>query len=370
MPYIKLSDAAREAQTNEKYLRKLVCEGSIRAISETRGTTKRWQVDTDCPRYQKLLARLAPTPSDDGQIPSNHPIDWAVWESMCRLGEEIVKYPCSDATIKNYKQTLQRFLKTYRAINRDTLRESMQAYQARETKDRDYFAAKRLVYRSVMSMAKYYVFKGYETPGFVEGLRHLRPSQKIKNPQRRCYSEPDISFVIETINSAVDKDGKPVFSEYNKTLNTALVAFSFYTGVRATELAGILMDDVDLPNKAIKVHGKGGVNRFVGVHKDLLRYIKAYLTVRPRGKERNLFLSEDGTALDRHSIFKRMRNVGKWSKMKLAPHDLRRTAITWMLNKKKIPMTLVRDAVGHRTLAMINIYTKPTAQDVIEAMSQ
>ncbi len=357
------------AQTNKDYLHKLIKSGELSARSDQRGKLKYWCVDIDCPRFLKLLSRQNSSRQTKSHLPpTEHPIDWEVWEAMCKRGEEIVKRRCSVRTIQNYRYYIERFFTQYSQLNRGTLRQALAVYEARETPEKDYYTPKSHLYFALMTIAKYYIYSGFETNELIKSLEFLRPKKGHTVVSRKCFSEATVRKTVNEIQTVRTKRNAPAYNDYNAALNTALIYTAFFTGARSSEICAIRMQDVDFKAQSIRLFGKGNKERYVGMSQELKQAIQSYLKIRPTSKSDTLFLSEGNTPLKAPYLHRRVKRAGKWINEDLAPHAIRRTSITWMLNTKKLPMPLVRDAVGHSSLAVTNIYTKPTANDVIEAM--
>lgn len=367
--FVKINEAAEIAQTDSDYLHKLVRRQELPARFEQKGRLKYWFVDIESPRFVKLLSRLEKSnvKASKNALYNGHRLDWHVWETMCKRGEEIVNRSCTDRTIRNYRYYIERFFSKHPYLNRDTLREELALYEARETPESDFYTPKSHLYFALMTVAKFFVHCELESYDLVKSLEYMRPKKKRTVVSRQCYTETVIRDTVKEIQTARTKKNAPAYNEYNATLNTALIYAAFFTGARSSEICGIRLQDVDFQKGSIRLFGKGGKERYVGMSTELQEAIKDYLKLRSDGGE-TLFLSECGKPLRAPYLHRRIKRAGKWIDENLAPHAIRRTAITWMLNHKKLPMPLVRDAVGHSSLAVTNIYTRPTANDVIDAM--
>lgn len=359
------------AQIDSDYLHKLIKRGELPARFDQKGKLKYWYVDIDSPRFLKLLARLQPTIQGKPSILSTgHHIDWDVWEAMAKRGEEIVKRRCSPRTIQNYRYYIERFFTQYRQLSRETLRQALAAYEAKETPEKDFYTPKSHLYFALMTIAKYFVFMGYETSELIKSLEFLRPKKGHTVVSRKCFTEATVRDTVHQVQTARTKRNAPAYSDYNAALNTALIYTAFFTGARSSEICAIRIKDADFKAGSIRLFGKGGKERYVGMSQELKQAIQSYLQLRPPSKSDILFLGDTGKPLQAPYLHRRIKRAGKWINVDMAPHAIRRTSITWMLNTKKLPMPLVRDAVGHSSLAVTNIYTKPTANDVIEAMKE
>ena len=211
------------AQTDSDYLHKLIKRGELSARFEQKGKLKYWYVDIDSPRFSKLLARLKSINKKPPKLTTEHPIDWIQWEAMAKRGEEIVKRRCTPRTIKNYRSHIERFFSKYPQLNRNTLRQALAEYEARETPERDFYTPKSHMYFALMTIAKYFVHMGYETNELIKSLEYLRPKRGNTIVSRKCFTEATVRSVVQEIQTARTQRNAPAYNEYNIALNVALV---------------------------------------------------------------------------------------------------------------------------------------------------
>jgi integrase len=369
--WLPIGEATKLANVSSvQWLHKLIKKGELPAYYEQRGQLKYWYVDANSERFQKLLNRNDPE-AQQKAIRTNHPIDWDEWKAMCQRGEELVNKTCTERTVENYRYNIDKFFETHKALSRDTLRAALKFYEDKEIpKKRDYFWSKNAVFFALLTVAKYYVHKGYETPEFVKGLEHLRPIQKVKNRSVRWYEAEIIQETAMKVQTAKTKRNAAAYSEYNAVLNTALVYTALYTAARSSEIAEIRLGDINWREETIQIHGKGGKIRPVGISKTLKQALRAWLAKRPNyAKADHLFVDERfGHPMKPDYIHKRIKRAGNWMKITLAPHDIRRSALTWYLTEKGLDLATVRDIAGHADFKTTNKYSQPPTKRVVEAM--
>jgi site-specific recombinase XerD len=112
--------------------------------------------------------------------------------------------------------------------------------------------------------------------------------------------------------------------------NLAMVLLMLDSGIRASELIGLQLREVDWDRGVFKVFGKGAKERFVplgGTAKQaLLRYVHVFRPKPARDDVDNLFLSVDGYPLTVNALTQIMRRLGKNSGVtRLHAHLLRHT---------------------------------------------
>lgn len=142
----------------------------------------------------------------------------------------------------------------------------------------------------------------------------------------------------------------------------AILLFLLDTGVRASELCGIRLRDLD--GEFVRVLGKGKKERLVPMSHRTLAAILHYLHERHGQHERFLFTTLDGRRLKRHSLQRIVLRIGQRAGVeKVHPHRFRHTfAVNYLANGGDA-FTLQR-ILGHSTLAMVNRYLNLATEDL------
>jgi integrase len=222
-----------------------------------------------------------------------------------------------------------------------------------------------------MSVARFMVFKGEETQDFLRSLELLRPKPGRTRVSRPCHKEVVIQAAIDKFGTAKNKRGVRAYRYYDELLNKTLVALAYYTAARSSELCGIKLSHIDFKKGSIRLYGKGNKERVVGICHRLRSALISYKQERPTSNSPYLLLSAQGRPLTKDAISRRYQRLRKYLGVSdFKAHSVRASAITDWLNEKKVPMSIVRDAVGHSNLSVTSLYARPTENDVIEAMRQ
>lgn len=133
------------------------------------------------------------------------------------------------------------------------------------------------------------------------------------------------------------------------------------TGVRVHEVVGFRYEDIDLPNRAIRLIGKGRRERQVFLTNDWIATLaEAYLTVRgsydlPHSRLLfNLQFEPLTTAAMRARLAKAARAAGV--EQRVTPHMLRHTAATQLI-EAGVDIRYIQRLLGHASLSTTEIYT-------------
>ena len=141
------------------------------------------------------------------------------------------------------------------------------------------------------------------------------------------------------------------------------------TGIRAGELVGMQITNVDWERGVIRVFGKGAKERFVPIgstaKQSLLRYVQTFRPKPAREDIGNVFLSVDGYPLTVNAIVHIMSRLAKASGVpRLHAHLLRHTSgVQYLVNggdTKSLQMYL-----GHATAEMTNHYEQLTEEHML-----
>jgi integrase/recombinase XerD len=151
----------------------------------------------------------------------------------------------------------------------------------------------------------------------------------------------------------------------------AMLETLYSTAVRARELLGLNLCDVDLPEGTLFVReGKGRKDRVLPLGQKATEALKVYLektrpvceTSKSKGA---LFMSRFGKRLDYPNlmvVLRRYRGKGK-----IPPHKIRHAAALGML-KNGADIRYIQEFLGHESITTTQIYLRLFPQDLKEAM--
>lgn len=144
--------------------------------------------------------------------------------------------------------------------------------------------------------------------------------------------------------------------------NACILELLYSTGVRASELVSISINDIDFYNNRIKIIGKGNKERYVlfgNRCEDLLnRYLKESRIVLNKKNSNYLFLNKLGDNITVRSIENIVNDVVSEASLKfsISPHVLRHTFATHLLDNGA-DLNSVKELLGHENLNTTSIYT-------------
>ncbi|MDT7552121.1 MAG: integrase/recombinase XerD [Pseudonocardiales bacterium] len=153
----------------------------------------------------------------------------------------------------------------------------------------------------------------------------------------------------------------------------ALLELLYSTGARISEAVGLDVDDLDVEQRIVRLHGKGGRDRIVPVGRPALAAVDAYrvrarpeLTRRGRGGAA-LFVNARGARLSRQSAWHTLRAAADAAGLvaEVSPHTLRHCFATHLL-AGGADVRVVQELLGHASVTTTQIYTHVTVDTLRE----
>jgi integrase/recombinase XerD len=143
----------------------------------------------------------------------------------------------------------------------------------------------------------------------------------------------------------------------------AILELFYSSGLRVSELAGLMLQQVDLESGFLRVFGKGSKERVVPVGGKAASALTVYLAsarphfVKPKTGSQ-LFLSERGTALSRQMLWVLVKKYAKRAGITktVKPHLLRHSFATHLLGGGA-DLRAIQEMLGHANIATTQIYT-------------
>lgn len=149
----------------------------------------------------------------------------------------------------------------------------------------------------------------------------------------------------------------------NHLRNEAILLTLVDTGIRASELCGLKLSDIE--GGYLRVMGKGSKERRVPISPIAMEKLLLYIEGTPaRKRNAPVFWSESGVQLDRNALRLMIYRIGDEAHVKNAhPHKFRHTfALNYLLNGGD-PYTL-QMILGHSTMDMVKRYLNLTSREV------
>ena len=182
----------------------------------------------------------------------------------------------------------------------------------------------------------------------------LKTQKKIQLP----FSENEMVNVLDLDNYEDNFTG----------VRDRLIIDLFYTtGIRRIELIQLMISDLNINNKHIKVFGKRNKERIIPLIDSTINILNKYLSYRDELKsdETFLFITSKGKPVYEKLIY---RIINKYfdtisTKVKKSPHIIRHSFATHLLNNGA-DLNSVKDLLGHSSLAATQVYTNRSIDEI------
>ena len=183
---------------------------------------------------------------------------------------------------------------------------------------------------------------------------HLKenPLAEIEIPRREKHLPKVLPWSV----------AEQVVAGESRARNRAILAVLVYSGLRRGEVVrlnvGSLQREGDV---ALRVRGKGNKERVVGVPRQVVEVIDAYVATRPGAQpEEPMFLGSGGRRITARVITKAVARAGRRLKAHLYPHLFRHTYAT-RLHELGTDLLVIQGLLGHESVATTEIYTRVSA---------
>ena len=160
--------------------------------------------------------------------------------------------------------------------------------------------------------------------------------------------------------------------------NAAMILVAFKHGMRASEVCNLRLADVDLKAGEIVIRRLKGSLKTTQPLVDLAgqpllsekRVLRAWLEAR-RDSSDYVFVSQKGGKLDRSAFFRAFQSAARQAGLspdKCHPHSLKH-ALGFALVAANVNLAIVKQALGHRSIASTAVYTTPTDEQAGKAVT-
>ena len=232
--------------------------------------------------------------------------------------------------------------------------------------------------KSYLSDAKEFVEKGYsfDKEGIRQFIFDLLDTEKSASTINRKLASLSVFFEFLKSMGVVDKNYVkltekpkndkylPAFLEVDEIVglleniknlrDRALLELIYSSALRAGEVLGLNVEDIDFDKLKIRVRRKGAKEMYIPISKRASDYLKAYINGRQEGP---VFLNRYGKRLSDRSLRKIVKKYAlKTIAKDISPHTLRHSRATHLLNSG-MDLRLLQKFLGHNTIKATQIYT-------------
>jgi site-specific recombinase XerD len=297
---------------------------------------------------------------------------------------------CAEAAVENtslsFEEAVAMFLEYLRSY-RSCVAVSVQAY------GRDLHSFAQFLTQSLGQVPPSDQITRQQVMQFAVGLTHLAPlSVRRKlwalssffsflqdmgyvagNPAKRLPLPKLARHVPVTLT---EEDAQRLLQAAQRPWHQCLVVLLLSTGMRRSEVAQISLEDLDLENRQLLVHGKGAKERVVPLADQAIVAIEEYLPHRRQTESHRLFVSQFGKPINGRAISRMLQRSLQKAGLAgrgITPHKLRHTFATHLI-RSGADIRTVQELLGHADIGTTARYlhsdvrTKLAAVEKLEGM--
>jgi tyrosine recombinase XerC len=281
-----------------------------------------------------------------------------------------VERGASEYTLRNYRQALTEFIRWFGSEHERSpdwpqlQRDDFRAYLRFLGRNKLSRAATRLRFSALRSFYKFLIRRGALSSSPIKNVALPKPERRLPRfltPQQMLDL---LNAPLTELNQARAHAEKP--PEPAPYLRDVAILETFYScGLRVSELCGLTAEDIDWPNRLVRVRGKGKKERVVPIGQPALTAIQTYwnhLSAAPTGSLPVFLVHEHkGKPISPRVVQLRLKRYLAAARLDphLTPHKLRHSYATHLLDAGA-DLRSVQELLGHAHLVTTQIYTHVT----------
>ena len=223
---------------------------------------------------------------------------------------------------------------------------------------------KSTIKRNIAALKHFYKFL------FLRNYISNEPFELITSPKQEeklpdFLSDDEIVQLLEANRRRTDE---------LSSRDQAILELMFASGLRASEVVNLTLQNLYLRERIIRVFGKGKKERIVPFTNSCRECLEEYLNVTRRklldknvnrSKENHVFLKSRGEKLTNRGLEYIMEEIEKKTGcyMKLHPHKLRHSFATSLLSKGA-DLRTIQEFMGHESIGTTQVYTHVTYSEM------
>jgi integrase/recombinase XerC len=204
--------------------------------------------------------------------------------------------------------------------------------------------------------------------GFLQDMGYIQG-----NPARRLPLPKTEQLVPVTLSQ---EEAQQLVAAADRPWTRCLVILLLTTGMRRSEAVDITLEDIDLENGQLLVHGKGSKERTVPLTQEATDAVRHYLKHRKKTNCQRLFVSQTGGTIQGRIVNRILNRVVEKAGLRgrgITPHALRHTFATHLI-RNGTDIRTVQELLGHSDIQTTARYlhsdtrTKQTAVGKLDGL--
>lgn len=191
--------------------------------------------------------------------------------------------------------------------------------------------------------------------------------EKPKVPKQlpRCLDKAQLDKLICAV------DNYTWYNQLEEYRNKAIIRTFYLTGVRLSELLNLKTNSVNFSESEIKILlGKGGKDRIIPIHPNLMPYLKAYHLLKKKKPTEYFFSSlRSDKPLTTKNLYAILKKLRKKIDFHFTPHMLRHTFGKLSIESNLNPFKL-QILMGHASISTTQIYVYVSNHNLKESFQK
>ena len=260
----------------------------------------------------------------------------------------------STNTIESYKNDINKFKKYLSDINKDITGFTTSDVISYLNHLRDNNNQTPTIARNIASL------RGLCRFMLSEGIIEEDPLENLSTPKGWKHLPKILG--IEDVVSLIEKPKGKKFSLRDR----AILEFMYSSGLRASEIINLKLNDINFEAGFITVIGKGSKERVVPMNERAMKSLKKYINeLRPsilkKKTSPNLFIAKGGKPMTRQRLWQLIKLYSEGLPIKISPHTLRHCFASHLLDGGA-DLRALQKMLGHADISTTQIYTKVTPE--------
>jgi len=299
-------------------------------------------------------------PPEAAEAPLPPALDDAITDFGNALSLERGRSPRTLEAYENDLRQCARFLAARGVRRWAAVKPAQAAAWLRSLDDRHLAASSAARKLSALRMFSRHLVQAKERP---DDFTTLLTGPKLRRPLPATLTPAEVGRILAA----------PAGGDAHALRDRAILELFYSSGLRVSELAGLMLQQVDLENGFVRVFGKGSKERVVplgGAARDALAlWLSAGRPqlVRTKKTGSQFFLSRRGTALSRQMLWVLVKKFARRAGITKAvkPHLLRHSFATHLLGGGA-DLRAIQEMLGHANISTTQIYTAVEGTRLVE----
>ncbi|MBI5598681.1 MAG: site-specific tyrosine recombinase XerD [Deltaproteobacteria bacterium] len=257
-------------------------------------------------------------------------------------------------TVESYGRDIGRYLRYIESIKRHPLKAAHEDVSAFLLRLRQGGLSSQSVARSLIAIRGFY--------------RHLLKKGAIGDSPCSYVDIPKTTRRLPaylTLNEVEGLLGASDTATATGLRDRAMIEVLYATGLRASELVNLRLNDLNLQIGCLTAFGKGNKERMVPLGGEAMKWLKRYIEdARPgilknRMTSRHLFITSRGSNMTRQNFWCMMKKYAVVARIdgdRVKPHIIRHSFATHLL-ERGADLRAVQEMLGHADISTTQIYT-------------